>query len=90
MLQDLRKDFDPNNTEPTIIKCADLSNERGYRFFALGSNGICYSGPLAGKYYCKSGTTQKQHCVNGVGRVGKAYAYTFGELFSFYTNSVLF
>lgn len=77
MLQDLRKDFDPNNTEPTIIKCADLSNERGYRFFALGSNGICYSGPLAEGHYYKLGTTQKKHCVNGVGRIGKAYAYSF-------------
>ncbi|XP_015758816.1 PREDICTED: A disintegrin and metalloproteinase with thrombospondin motifs 18-like [Acropora digitifera] len=78
MLQDLRKDFDPSNTEPTIIKCADLSNERGYRFFALGSNGICYSGPLAEGHYYKLGTTKKQHCVNGVGRKRKAYAYSFG------------
>lgn len=77
MIQDLRKDFDPSNTEPTIIKCADLSNERGYRFFALGSNGICYSGPLAEGHYYKLGTTKKQHCVNGVGRKRKAYAYSF-------------
>jgi len=90
MLQDLRKDFDPNNTEPTIIKCADLSNERGYRFFALGSNGICYSGPLAEGHYYKLGTTKKKHCVNGVGRERKAYAYSFGELFSVHINSVLF
>ncbi|XP_068732164.1 A disintegrin and metalloproteinase with thrombospondin motifs 6-like isoform X2 [Montipora capricornis] len=79
LLRDLRNGFDPKNTDPTIVKCADLAQEKGYRFFALGSNGRCFSGPDAGKNYFKHGTTREQNCVNGVGRNGVMYVYTFDD-----------
>ena len=64
----------------TVAKCAEHVHVKGYKFFALGLNGKCFSGPSAGVNYFRYGATAKAKCANGVGKQGAAFAYTFGEL----------
>ena len=64
----------------TVAKCAEHVHRKGYRFFAMGQNGMCYSGPGAGETYFRYGPAAKTKCVKGVGKKGAAFVYTFGEL----------
>lgn len=78
LLQDLSGQLNFENTEPAVLKCAELAQARGYRFFALGPNGKCYSGPKAGEQYYRYGSATT--CVNGAGKWGSTFVYTFGKL----------
>ena len=73
----LPRDPQIQSAESPVLKCAELAQEKGYRFFALGLNGKCHSGPEAGKQYFKYGSANK--CKNGVGNKGAALVYTFGK-----------
>jgi len=80
LLQDLSGQLNFDNTEPAVLKCAELAQERGYRFFALGPNGKCYSGPKADEQYFRYGSASKVKCVNGAGKSGATFIYTFDPL----------
>lgn len=78
LLQDLSGQLNFENTEPAVLKCAELAQAKGYKFFGLGPNGKCYSGPKAGEQYYRYGSATT--CVNGAGKWGSTFVYTFGKL----------
>ena len=82
VLQEQRKrELDINKVSTAVIKCAELAKENGYKYFAVGYNGVCYSGPQANETYFKKGPAQtKKKCTsNGVGKQGAIVVYTFGK-----------
>ena len=78
LLQDLSGQVNFENKEQAVLKCAELAQAKGYRFFALGPDGKCYSGPKAGEQYFRYGSASR--CVNGAGKSGATFVYTFGKL----------
>jgi len=78
LLQDLSGQLNFESTEPAVLKCAELAQAKGYKFFGLGPNGKCYSGPKAGEQYYRYGSAST--CVNGAGKWGSTFVYTFDPL----------
>ena len=64
----------------TILSCAELAFDKGYKFFVLGFNGICRSGPSALAEYPKLTPAKDTDCPNGIGKYKRGAVYTFGKL----------
>lgn len=53
----------------------------GYKYFALGQGGKCYSGPNMGHTYFENGAALVRNgCKNGIGLQGHQYVYTFSKI----------
>lgn len=76
-LADLRKQVDLKDTYPTVIKCAELAQEKGYKYFSVGLNGICFSGPNAGETYFTKGPAPTKKCGKGIGAKAASVVFTF-------------
>ena len=71
-------DFEEEAQE-AIDKCSELAFDKSYKFFALGYNGKCQSGPKARDEYHRKPATKDSKCPNGIS-IGKRIAvYTFGK-----------
>lgn len=82
-LADLRKQVDLSDTQPTIIKCAELAQEKGYKYFSVGLNGICFSGPKAGETYFTKGVAPIKKCARGIGSRASTVVFTFESVPSY-------
>lgn len=78
VLGDFRDDVSQNKAGEAIGKCSELAFEKGYKFFALGYNGRCRSGPEAQNEYHSDASTSDANCPNGIGTHNHIAAYTFG------------
>ena len=79
VLGDFRVQVQQNRFEEVISSCSELAFDKGYRFFALGYNGRCRSGPNAvDEYHAKSSATDA-NCPNGIGIDKRIVVYTFGK-----------
>ena len=85
VLGDLTNEVDWEHTDVVERKCAQLAHDKGYKYFALGNNGICYSGAKAQTEYFSQGVASQLDCMNGIGRDNHIFVYTLGE----YTNSLI-
>ena len=81
ILGDFKSQVAENKHQGVISACAELAFDEGYKFFALGYNGICRSGPNARDDYHKESATSDNNCPNGIGINNRIAVYTFGELF---------
>ena len=63
----------------SIRACAELAFSRSYQFFALGDNGLCWSGPNARQRYYIKGSTKETNCPNGIGKEKRIAVFTFGK-----------
>lgn len=71
--------MDLKDTYPTVIKCAELAQEKGYKYFSVGLNGICFSGPNAGETYFTKGPAPTKKCGKGIGAKAASVVFTFGK-----------
>ena len=78
-LTDLRKEVNLKDTQPTIMKCAELAQEKGFKYFSVGLNGICFSGPKAGESYSTKGAAPNKKCAKGIGSKASSVVFTFGK-----------
>jgi len=81
-LGDFTSTFDANNPVEVIVQCAVLAYGQNYRYFAVGNNGICYSGPNTKQRYWQNQDwpyASANDCLNGVGSENFVFVYTFGE-----------
>ena len=79
ILGDFKSQVENNNQQEVISACAELAFDRGYRFFALGYNSLCRSGPNVRDEYHKEGATSDNNCPNGIGVNKRIAVYTFGK-----------
>lgn len=63
----------------SIRACAELAFSRSYKFFALGYNGLCWSGPNARQRYYIQGSAKETNCPNGIGKEKRIAVFTFGK-----------
>ncbi|RMX48625.1 hypothetical protein pdam_00008003 [Pocillopora damicornis] len=79
LLSDILGDFKSQvaDEKQVIGACAELAFDKGYKFFALGYNGVCRSGPNARDEYHKEGATSDSNCPNGIGINKRIAVYTF-------------
>lgn len=82
VLGDFRNLVIQGRSEKSISSCAELAFDRSYKFFALGSNGICRSGPNAREQYPTKGSTKDINCPNGIGIDKRMTVFTFGKFAS--------
>ena len=82
MLGDFRNLVKEGRSEKSISACAELAFGRSYKFFALGFNGMCRSGPNARQQYHTRGSTKDINCPNGIGIDKRIAVFTFGKLAS--------
>ena len=68
-----------NKHQEVISACAELAFDKGYKFFALGYNGLCRSGKNTRDEYHKKSSTSDSNCPNGIGVGKRIVVYTFGE-----------
>ena len=68
-----------NKAQEAIDKCSELAFDKSYKFFALGYNGKCQSGPKARDEYHKKPATKDTNCPNGIGIGKRIVVYTFGK-----------
>ena len=86
-LGDFRNQVKKNKYEEVISACSELAFEKNYKFFALGYNGRCRSGPNArDEYHNKTTANEVKYCPNGIGIDKRIVVYTFGELPLFKTG----
>jgi hypothetical protein len=78
-LGDLKSSVDWDHTEIVVQKCRNLTHDKGYKYFALGDGGICYSGPNTKTKYYEQGTASATNCNNGIGKQGFIFVYTLGK-----------
>ena len=78
-LADFTADLDWQHTDVLARKCAQLSHNKGYKYFALGNNGVCSSGANAKTEYFKNGGARLSDCLNGVGNKKSIFAYSLGK-----------
>ena len=79
ILGDFKSQVENNKQQEVISACAELAFDRGYRFFALGYNSLCRSGPNVRDEYHKEGATSDNNCPNGIGVNKRIAVYTFGK-----------
>ena len=79
ILGDFKSQVENNKQQEVISACAELAFDKGYRFFALGYNSLCRSGPNVRDEYHKEGATSDNNCPNGIGVNKRIAAYTFGK-----------
>ena len=80
ILGDFRDQVAANQHEVAINACAELAFEKDYKFFALGYNGRCRSGPNAKEeYHKKTAVSETKYCPNGIGKDKRIVVYTFGK-----------
>ena len=79
MLGDFRDLVNENKAQEAISACAELAFDKSYKFFALGYNGKCRSGPNARDEYHIKGSTSDTNCPNGIGIDKRIVVYTFGK-----------
>lgn len=82
-LADLRKEVNLKDTQPTIMKCAELAQEKGFKYFSVGLNGICFSGPKAGESYFTKGAAPNKKCAKGIGSKASSVVFTFESVPSY-------
>ncbi|XP_048588217.1 A disintegrin and metalloproteinase with thrombospondin motifs 18 isoform X2 [Nematostella vectensis] len=80
VLADLTENLDLNNTAAIVQQCTQLAHAQGFKYFALGDNGICYSDADTNTTYFLNGETGKNNCYAGVGRAGYMFVYTLESL----------
>ena len=80
-LGNFQKYYDPNNSQSTIVPCAHVARDRGFKYFAILDKGFCMSDEDAGKKYDQLGEVDRNSkCPDGVGIIGRAMAvYQFKE-----------
>ena len=79
ILGDFKSQVENNKQQEVISACAELAFDKGYRFFALGYNSLCRSGPNVRDEYHKEGATSDNNCPNGIGVNKRIAVYTFGK-----------
>ena len=79
ILGDFKSQVADEKHQEVIGACAELAFDKGYKFFALGYNGVCRSGPNARDEYHKEGATSDSNCPNGIGINKRIAVYTFGK-----------
>ena len=79
VLGDLTYLVKQDRLQESISACAELAFGRSYKFFALGFNGICRSGPNARQQYHIKGSTKETNCPNGIGIDKRISVFTFGK-----------
>jgi len=77
VLGDFREEVNQNKAVEVIDKCSELAFEKNYKFFALGYNGRCRSGPNARDEYHNKSSTSDANCPNGIGIDKRIVVYTF-------------
>lgn len=80
ILGDFRDQVKANQFEEVVNTCAELAFGKAYKFFALGYNGRCRSGPNAQKEYYIKSIANDANCPNGIGIDKRIVVYTFGKL----------
>ena len=79
-LGNFKGEVSSNRSQDAILSCAELAFDKGYKFFVLGFNGICRSGPSALAEYPKLTPAKDTDCPNGIGKYRRGAVYTFGKL----------
>ena len=79
ILGDFRDIGKDNKYPQAISECAELAFDKSYKFFALGYNGICWSGPNARQQYHSKRSVSDTNCPNGIGIEKRIDVYTFGK-----------
>ena len=79
LLGDFRDLVTVDKSQEAISACAELAFGKSYKFFALGYNGKCRSGPNARSEYHIKGSTKDTNCPNGIGIDKRIVVYTFGK-----------
>jgi len=82
VLGDFKNLVKQGRSKESISACAELAFGRSYKFFALGFNGICRSGPNARQQYHIKGSTKEINCPNGIGIDKRIAVFTFGKFAS--------
>ncbi|XP_020601543.1 neurogenic locus notch homolog protein 1-like isoform X6 [Orbicella faveolata] len=77
VLGDFKNLVKQGRSKESISACAELAFGRSYKFFALGFNGICRSGPNARQQYHIKGSTKEINCPNGIGIDKRIAVFTF-------------
>ena len=81
VLGDFTQEVKQGRAQEVIGKCAELAFQKNYKFFALGYNGRCRSGPNArNEYHNMTTANEVKYCPNGIGIDKRIVVYTFGEL----------
>ena len=84
VLGDFRDEVSQSNAQEAIDKCSELPFDKSYKFFALGYNGQCRSGPKAREQYHSKPAIKDTNCPNGIGIGRRIVVYTFGKFSCIY------
>ena len=87
VLGDFRDLVNENKAQEAISACAELAFDKSYKFFALGYNGKCRSGPNARHEYHIKGSISDTKCPNGIGIDKRIAVYTFGKFVTTTVNN---
>ena len=79
VLGDFNNEVNQNKAQEAIDKCSELAFDKSYKFFALGYNGKCRSGPKAREQYHSKPAIKDANCPNGIGTGKRIDVYTFGK-----------
>ncbi|XP_031551832.1 SCO-spondin-like isoform X1 [Actinia tenebrosa] len=73
LVKNLRPDLDWWHLDKTVITCAKMVKQKGWKVFGIQFYGECWSGPSALDTYAKYGNSSA--CWDGVGQEGANYVY---------------
>ena len=59
--------YDASDPYATVVKCAHLARDIGYKFFAVQNYGECYTDGNIADNYDTYGEASPENCVGGVG-----------------------
>ena len=82
-LNEILGDLTRESLDVMIDACAQLAHNKRYKYFALGKNGMCYSGPNAQTDYFKEGpASSRKGCTHDVGDRRHNFVFTFSKYWS--------
>lgn len=79
VLGDFTKQINRDDTNKVVKKCAKLAHNKGYKLFALGSNGLCLSEANMKQKYHISGS-EGAKCKDGIGMWNSMFVYSLGKV----------